>query len=368
MYKNSAVAEVNLKTYKHNLLIIKNVLSKNTELMVVVKANAYGHGAINIANAAYEVGVRHFGVATLEEGIELRENGVKGEILVLGHVDLTDFDLIISNNLSIAISTLEILNFLPISEKIKIHIKIDTGMSRNGFNMRHETDINDTYLKVKKLSENRNVEIKGIFTHFSSSETDENYTRKQFALFKNLLYLLKQEGVNYGKAHCASSCATLLYPETHMDMVRVGLLSYGINTTKSVIDVKPIMRVKGKLVQIKEIEEGDYVGYGNTFQAQHQMKIGIVNLGYADGVARALIDNGYFTINNAKAPLIGRISMDVSTIDLTGIQTEVDDDVIIFGDKSLGESSVSDVAAWLNTIEYEVFCNIGQRVKRIYVK
>lgn len=357
-------AEINLTNYKNNLQSIKSFIKKDIEIMAIVKANAYGHGAVEISRAANEIGIRHFGVATLEEGIELRKNNIIGEILILGQISPNDIKKVRDFNLTLTLSDIRFLNHLKPDEKIKIHIKIDTGLSRNGFYMQHLENVDNIYNFILNIKSISNIELKGIYTHYASAESNEDFTVKQLKLFNKLINKLKTNAIDCGMIHTSNSAATLLYPETHFDMVRIGLLSYGINTTNIPLNVHPVMRVKGTLIQEKNIKAGDKVGYGLTYTANSDLIVGIVNLGYADGINRKLSNKAYFTLNGTKVKCIGRISMDVLAIDITNCSYNLYDDVVIFGEPSDSEISINEISKKLRTIEYEVLCSIGNRVKR----
>jgi alanine racemase len=357
-------AEINLTNYKNNLQSIKSFIKKDVEIMAIVKANAYGHGAVEISKAANEIGIRHFGVATLEEGIELRENNIIGEILILGQISPKDIRKARDFNLTLTLSDIRFLNYLKPDERIKIHIKIDTGLSRNGFYMQHLENVDNVYNLVLNVKSIQNVELKGIYTHYASAESNETFTVKQLNLFSKLISMLKTDAIDYGMIHTSNSAATLLYPETHFDMVRIGLLSYGINITNIPINVHTVMRVKGTLIQEKNIKAGDKVGYGLTYTAKCDLIVGIVNLGYADGISRQLSNKAYFTLNGTKVKCIGRISMDVLAIDITNCSYNLYDDVVIFGEPINSEISINQFSKELRTIDYEVLCSIGNRVKR----
>ena len=357
-------AEININNYKNNLQSIKSLLERDVEIMAIVKANAYGHGAVEISKAANDIGIRHFGVATLEEGIELRENNITGEILILGQISPHEITTAITFNLTITLSDLRFLNYVKPENRLKIHIKIDTGLSRNGFYMQHLDNIDDIYNLIINLKCTSNIEIRGIYTHYASAESNRDFTIKQFKLFSELINRIKINAIDCGLIHASNSASTLLHPESHFDMVRIGLLSYGINITSAKIKVHPVMRVMGTLIQEKQIKAGDSIGYGLTYTAQSDVTIGIVNLGYADGISRHLSNNVNFTLNGKKVKCIGRISMDVLVIDITNCSYKLYDHVVIFGEPNNLETPINQIAKKLRTIEYEVFCSIGKRVKR----
>lgn len=359
---------ISLENYAYNIHQILGIIGKDTKLMLVVKANAYGHGAVEMATAANKLGIYNFGVATLQEAIELRNNGILGDVLILGEVAPSQMQLAYEHQLTITISSLD---NLPDTSGFKMglnaHIKIDTGISRHGFYVHDASDIEDTILRIKKLKTYNNLNIVGLYTHFAAADEDEFYTIKQLDLFNQLTQALKDKGINYGLAHAANSAATMRYKESHLDMVRVGLLSYGVASyVHSNFIPKPVMELKGYIIHLKALSKGDFIGYGNTFEVTDPMQIAVVNLGYADGIFRRLSNNGYVLVKGKKVPIVGRISMDVLMIDVTGISLDLFDEVVIFGHSLDTYQSVSDLISNINTIEYEMLCAIGNRVKRLY--
>ena len=220
--------------------------------MAIVKADAYGHGAVGISKAANEIGIRYFGVATLDEGIELRENNITGEILILGQINPNEIQRAIEFDLTLTLSDLKFLSYLNPNDRLKFHIKIDTGLSRNGFYMQHLENVDNIYNLILNVKTIPNIELNWIYTHYSSAESNKDFTAKQLNLFSELINRLKNNAIDCGMMHTSNSAATLLYPETHFDMVRIGLLSYCINITNIPINVHPMMRVKGTLIQEKK--------------------------------------------------------------------------------------------------------------------
>lgn len=359
-------AEINLEKLRKNIDVIREIVKPNVKIMAIVKANAYGHGGVKVSKIANQMNIFHFGVATLNEGIELRENNIKGEILILGQISPDEIDLAIQYDLTITLSTIEFLENIKDSKQIKIHIKIDTGLSRYGFYMHHYENVPNIYNMINELILDKRVLINGLFTHFASSENNEISTIKQLNLFIALIDKIKESKINCGLIHTANSAAMLLYSESHFDMVRVGLLMYGVNKTEKKIDVQPIMTLLGTLVQVKQLKPGDNVGYGATYTSNREITLGIVNLGYADGINRKLSNVATFTLNNQKVDCVGRISMDCLTVLIPNINPSLYDRVVIFGDPSEFNTSVTELCNLLNTIEYEVFCSLGTRIKRKY--
>lgn len=369
MNKLLSAALINLTAYKDNLRNILSYIGSNCKLMAIVKADAYGHGSIEIANAAQQMGVNNFGVSSLSEALELRNNGILGEILILGQILPEELDVVAKHRLSIAVSNYSFLEYLRLfgNKNIQVHIKIDTGLSRYGFYMHHEHDVALMIEVIRKIATDKNFLLSGVFTHFASSEKQDSLYHSQLSIFEKLLVGLKQENIDYGLAHCANSTAVVLDHTSHFDMVRVGLLSYGINIAhvKSIV-VRPVMEVYGTIVEVKTIFKGDTVGYGATYIADDTMQIAIVNLGYADGISRQLSSCGSFLVNNGLAKIVGRVSMDAVCIDVTNFNVQLHDIAWFVGRNNVSIQTISDISNKLGTIEYEIMCMIGKRVKRVY--
>lgn len=365
---NEPQALINLGNYIYNLNQITRYVGQNVSLILVVKADAYSHGAIRMAKVANESGIFNFAVASLEEAIELRDNNIKGQILIFGQINPKDAEYVVNHDLTITISNVNNMPKLTNSNILKAHIMIDTGMSRHGLYLHQDSDIDDVMSKIKIIKSNNNLDITGIYTHFATSDNNEDFFNKQLSIFNKLINVLKKYDISCGIVHAANSAATLKYKDSHFDMVRVGLLSYGIaNYSQNVFIPKPVMQLKASVIQVKIIQKGDYIGYNNTFQAKKEMKIAIVNIGYADGLPRIISNKSQVLINGHKVKIIGLISMDVMIIDVTKIEVNLFDEVIIFGESNNENLSISDISKAAKTIEYEIFCSIGNRVKRVYI-
>ncbi len=351
--------------YNYTNLREKSVCKR---VMAVVKADAYGHGAVYVAKALEEQGCDYFAVATLDEGVQLRENGVKSNVLVLGYVDKDGHEVALLNDLMISISDVESAeNINKLAKEnnrnANIHIKLDTGMTRFGFN--YKSAVSDI-VNISKLS---NTNIAGIYTHFSSAdEYEREYTLKQFENYKTVLGELEKNGVEIPLKHVSNSAATLMYPEMHLDIVRCGIALYGCypsdEVSKEVI-LKPCMSLKSKIVRIQEIEKDIAVSYGRKYITKDKTIIGTLPIGYADGFTRLLFEKAKVVVNGEKVSVIGKICMDSCMIDITNIKNvNVEDIVEIFGN----EISVDEVAIQMGTINYEILCMVAKRVPRVYIK
>lgn len=359
-------AKISIDNYIYNIESLQKFIGPNTKLMLVVKANAYGHGAPELSKAANGVGIFDFGVATVDEAIELRQHKIEGNILVFGNFKNHDMDKIIEHDLTVTISSKADLRKIK-DRKIKAHIKIDTGMSRRGFYYHSIDDLGKITQLIHKIYKKTSIDIKGIYTHFASADTNYDFTSKQIDLFKNLIETLKDNGIDYGHAHAANSAGTLKYKHAHFDMVRVGIASYGVLPfEQSVFKPKPVMSLYGFVIDIKKIKSGDFIGYDRTYRAIRDMTIGVVNLGYADGIFRMLSNKGHVSVNGHISKIVGRISMDTFSIDISDIDVKQGDEVLIFGYDKINNIPVNDVAKLCGTNSYEILCAVKNRVRRIY--
>ncbi len=361
-------AEINLD----NIIYNYNSLKKQAEcnrVMAVIKADAYGSGAVTVAHTLENEGCDYFAVATLDEALQLRRESVKSDILTFGYVDTAGLELAVSHNISITIS--DIQNAIDINtiakklnKKAKIHIKIDTGMTRFGFN--YKTACNDI-LEIINLE---NVYIEGMYTHFSSADEKlKDYTQIQFENYMHVVQQLNNNNVNIPLKHVANSATTLMYKEMHLDIVRCGISLYGYYPSGDVdkdIKLKPCMSFKTKVVRVQNIEKNVCISYGRKFTTNRESLIATLPIGYADGFSRMLSEKVNIFINGERAKVVGRICMDSCMIDVTDLKSEVNigDEVEIFGDNI----AVEEVAEQLDTINYEVLCMVSKRVPRMYLK
>lgn len=340
--------------------------------MAVVKANAYGHSVDTIAPLLEKSGADFFGVSNIQEAVDLRKCGIKKEILILGYTPVEAVELLYENNISQAIFSREYASMLSSAAtekniKIKVHIKLDTGMGRIGFDCRDEAlnGISDAISSAKMYG----FIFKGIFTHFSDSDrtqdSEDGFTNKQFNLFKSAVNSFENEGLNPGFVHCCNSAAFCIDNDKHLNLCRPGIILYGLTPNPDLTlkeSFVPVMTLKSVVSMVKEINEGDTVSYGRTFKADKKMKIATVTAGYADGYPRLLSNKGYVIINGKKASIVGRVCMDQFSVDVSHIpDVKQDDEVILFGK----ELPVEELAKICGTINYEIVCGVSQRVPRI---
>lgn len=369
-----AWAEVDLDAIAHNIKEIRKITNPNAQIMAVVKADAYGHGFMEVARTLLENGADRLAVAVLQEGKQLRSRGVDVPILVLGATGEESVDDLINFNITPNVFDYEFAKALSYAaerkEKVtKVHIKIDTGMTRLGFVAGEDnTDIIDEIVKISNLPY---IEVEGIFSHFATSdETDGEYTLLQYRRFMDVAQGLEERGVKIPIKHICNSAGIMMYPQMHLDMVRPGIILYGMypsdEVDKSKLNLIPAMTLKAGITYVKEVAAGRGVSYGKEYITDSVTKIATVPIGYADGYLRKLARVGKMLVKGIEVPITGRICMDQCMIDVTNVHNiNKGDEAIIFG-KTL--VTIDDLADWLETINYEVSCLIGKRIPRIYTK
>ncbi|PSM52782.1 alanine racemase [Campylobacter blaseri] len=359
-------AKINLDNLKSNFLILKSKLSKNTKYCGVVKANAYGHGSVEIAKFYEKLGADYLSVARLNEAVELRQNGINLPILLLSHS--INIELAIKHDIEMSLYDLETAKIMNIkakeaNKKLKVHIKIDTGMSRIGFSSSNlEKTIND----IKTISNLENLEIIGIFSHFSNSDDDDfSFFNKQLSKFSKILDYLKKQNIDIPIKHISNSAGFINHDNANFDMVRVGITAYGLYPSKNQKDIglHPVMSVMAKIINVKIIEKGTPVSYGLTYIAKEREKILTISVGYADGFLRQRTDP-MVVINGQKYPVVGRICMDQCMVKVPlNLDVKIGNEVMIFGEDTITATDIAD--SW-GSINYEVICAVARRVPRIY--
>ncbi|NJP40867.1 alanine racemase [Oscillospiraceae bacterium HV4-5-C5C] len=374
---NRTWAEVNLDALADNVKAIRQQVWKGTEMMAVVKADAYGHGVAAVVPRLLEAGADRLAVSMLDEAIELRESGVTAPILILSYTDPRRAEEIVRYNITQTVYSWDLIQALDraadrLGRLASVHIKIDTGMGRVGF-----TAGFDTVETVKEVAAMPHISVDGIFTHFATAdEADTAYTRQQFNRFISLCQELERSGIFIPIKHCCNSAATLRFPEMQLDMVRPGLILYG-QLPDACQDFaplfKPAMTLKSNLIMVKQLPENSSISYGRIFTTRRPSRIGTVPIGYADGYSRNMNGKAEVLVHGYRVPVVGSICMDACMVDLTDIPEEVHvgDEVVIFGsqaraDGTVSSIEVSELAAWQGTITYEVLCVIGKRVPRVY--
>ncbi|WP_064201851.1 serine racemase VanT catalytic subunit [Brevibacillus brevis] len=366
-----AWADIHLPHLQHNVREIQQVLPKDCAMMAVVKAQAYGHGGWQIARFLNKLGIDHFAVATIDEGIELRKQGVKGEILVLGYTDERRIRQIARFKLTQTVVDDEYAQTLNgYNVKIPVHIKIDTGMGRLGESWEYTE-------KIAAMYRYKHLQVCGTFTHMSVADSleasDIAYTKNQIDRFQKVIDQLKEKGINPQKLHVQSSYGVLNYGELQCDYARMGIALYGMlskqgDKVKTSIDLRPVLSLKARVVQVKQVEKGAPVGYGRAHIAQKDSKIAIVSIGYADGVPRMLSQVGATClIRGKRRPIIGFVCMDQLIVDISDMEEVQRGEVVTFiGRDQEEEITAEEMAQSCKTITNELVSRLGERVKRVY--
>ena len=363
-------ATVNLSALAHNLSGIKRYLSPGCEVMAIVKANAYGHGAVECAQTLARQGIGRFAVASLDEGIALRQAGISAPIVVLGALFEQQILDLVAHRLTPVVSDGRILPALAKaadshSTRYQIHLKVETGMGRLGFSPEELLSLLDDPLLRSPL------QVEGMMTHLADSDgADSAFTERQLGVFHAMLEQIRQRGLTIPLVHTANSAAIIRFPHAHFSLVRPGIMLYGYHTLPASVsapDLKPVLSLRTTIVQLRTIPRGGTVSYNGTFVAKRPTRIAVLPIGYADGYSRRLSNRGSVLIQGRRAPIVGLVCMDMIMVDVTDLaQLQVGETVILIGQQ--GEESIwaDEVANWIDTIPYEVLCGIGSRVPRLY--
>jgi alanine racemase len=364
-------AEVYLSHILHNMREIRRLVKEPCELMAVVKADGYGHGALPVARMVLQAGASRLAVAIPEEGITLREGGIQSPILVLGSILPEQAQVIISNSLTATVFDLPLAHALSAEARrqgknVRVHLKVDTGMGRIGL---FPHDVLPFVNEVLRLP---HLEIEGIYTHFATADSeDQTYANQQLKLFEEVLREIKDAGIKIPLQHAANSAAILNLPESHLDLARPGIILYGINPLEgrpSSIILKPALSWKAKITYIKQVPMGTGISYGRTHITRESAWIATLPLGYADGLSRAFSNKGEVLIRGQRAPILGRVCMDQCMVDVSHIEgIQLGDEAVLIGSQGRERLSAEEIAKKIGTIGYEVVCNIGKRVPRVYI-
>jgi len=379
-------AEVDLKSIAHNICELRRITNSNSRLMAVVKANGYGHGSVEVARCALDNGAEGLGVARIHEAILLRNEGIDAPILILGYTpafyyeDILNYDIIqtlFSRQAAESLSSFAVLH----KKKVKVHVKTDTGMGRLGIligrpgEYKKENSRQEYAMKeVESIIRLPGLEPEGIFTHFSMADSlNKAFSRRQFEIFMEFINSLMRQGIEFGIKHAANSAGIIDMPETHLDMVRAGIAMYGLYPSEEVKKEKaslmPAMTVKSMIIHLKDVPAGFKVSYGATYETKKPTTIATVPVGYADGYSRLLSSRGYMLVGGERAPIVGRICMDLTMLDVGNIGgVKQGDEVVILGRQKDSEIKADEIAALLGTINYEVVSSLTDRVKRIYIR
>lgn len=368
-----AQANINIDAIRSNISQVKSKLKKDTKLMVIVKADAYGHGAVRVSQALQGEVADAYGVAIIEEAIELREAGITKPILILGYTPKEQFRLVISYDVIQTVYRYEMAEELSAEainqgKTAKIHIKVDTGMSRLGFN---NTD--KSLEDIKRIASLEGVSIEGVFSHFAKAdEADRESVKGQIERFDKFYDLLKQEGIYIPLRHMSNSAGMIEYPEAEYDMIRCGIVSYGVypsnEVSQDVFSLQPAMDLKSHVVFIKEVEAGTGISYGSTYITKRKTRVATIPVGYADGYSRNMSNVGKVIIRKQYAPIIGRICMDYFMVDVTDIKDISEGDVVtLLGEEGSCKITIETLSEWSHSFPYEIMCTVGKRIPRVYL-
>ncbi len=370
----STWVEIDLDAIAHNCNVVRNVIHPDTKFMAVVKADGYGHGSIAVSRVVLKKGADFLGVARIEEAIELRENNIDAPILILGFTPFSSFDDLIRYNLTQTIYSVDqAKRFSDLSKKhskrLKCHIKVDTGMGRLGIVFVRDQDFLKALEDITTIVSLPGLNVEGIYTHFAQADSDKKYTLSQLDKFLALTDELKNRGVYFSLTHAANSAALLSLPESHLDMVRAGIMLYGVYPSeyaKANFSLKPAMTLKSKIAMVKEVGKGFKVSYGSTYTTWEKTKLATVCIGYGDGYPRLLSSRADMLIKGKRVKVVGRVCMDYTIVDVKDLEVDCGDEVVIFGAQGDEYISVEELARLSNTIGYEVLTSISKRVKRVY--
>ncbi len=377
MLKRASFVEVNSASLRHNFSAVKSIVPKDAHIMAVVKANAYGAGAIKASEIFLQEGANYLGVATLDEALELRSHFSKTPILILGYSPNSNASMLVDNDLSAMIFSLEQAEVfsqmaLKSQKRLKIHLKIDTGMHRLGL----EPNFKSIEI-IKKIRALKGLEIEGIFTHLSNADAKiKTHAKNQMKAFNAFLEQLLNQKIEFQYRHAYNSAGILSLCNGNenrlLNLYRPGIMLYGFYPSNGMKETCPtilknVISLKAQIVQIRSVKKGEFIGYGEHFYTNEETLVGVLALGYADGLMRALGNRIQVAINNQLAPLIGKVCMDQCFVKLNNIQAKEGDEVILFGDKSAKANDASEIAALLNTIPYETISTLSKRLERVYI-
>jgi alanine racemase len=364
----SCWAEIDLDALRSNISAIQKWVGSRRKILMTIKADAYGHGAVEVARAASGL-VHGFGVATLHEGLELRYAGIEKPILILSPSLPSEIDSILENDLTPTVSDLAFAEHLSrrcgtLGRSVQCHVEVNTGMGRAGVDLREARDL------IHEVSQRPGITLEGVYTHFPVADTDPEFTAEQVSRFKTLTRQLKTDGIRIPLTHAANSSGVLSSRDSFLQMVRPGLLAYGLYLSSQhdpPVGVEPVMRLKARVVHLRDVEPGESVSYGRSWLAEKKTRVATVSVGYGHGYAYRLSGVGEVLIDGSRAPILGTVTMDLTMVDVSGIPgVSLGDEVVLFGRQGKAELPVMELAAKTQSIPYEIICGIGRRVVRVY--
>jgi len=372
-------AEIHLDRLEHNVQLIRQGLQPGCQIMAMVKADAYGHGAVPVARALCRFGVSWLGVSNLEEAIQLRQAGIQQPILVVSYTPPAEAARLAAHGITQTV--MSVAHGLALSQaaveagvELSVHIKLDTGMSRVGFVCQQVADVPKTIEEVSSVCCLPGLMAEGIFTHFACADDPQGdaFTKQQFELFMAVTDGLSRRGHRFALRHCCNSAATLRFPEMHLDMVRPGVVLYGLLPDSGLQTAyphfQPVMELKTTISMVKELPADAPVSYNRTYYSTHSMRVATVPIGYADGYSRQMSNRAEMLVDGRRVPVIGRVCMDQCMLDVTDAPSVTEGTVVTVFGRDGGEAlPVDELAAWMNSIHYEVVCLVSKRVSRLYM-
>jgi alanine racemase len=362
--------EVNLDAIAHNVRAIKARIGPSVDLIAVVKANAYGHGAVEVAQTALRHGASRLGTTSVDEGVQLRQAGIAAPILVMGYTPPDAVEAAIAHDLTLTVTEMAVAGALSaraaeVGRRVPVHLKVDTGMGRFGL-------LPDEVLPfVEGLAALPELVIEGLFSHFAVADAaDKAYTRQQFALFQTVRDRLESAGYHIPVCHIANSAATFDLPETHLDAVRCGIAIYGLRPSEvvdSAAALQPALSLKSHVARVRTLPAGSSISYGRTYITPRIMPVALIPVGYGDGYHRLISNRGAVLINGQRAPIIGRVCMDQFVVDISEAgPVQVNDEVVLIGCQGQACIPAEEVACWAETISYEITTSLLPRAPRVY--
>ncbi len=386
MNKHLTWAEVDLSAYAHNITELRRITRDGTRLMAVVKADGYGHGAIEVAGEALRNGADYLGVARINEAVQLRTAGLDTPILIFSYTPPDLAETIIKYDFTQTVYSFATAKALSEyarqkGKKIRVHIKADSGMGRLGLLLHataqsgdHNPAPRNAVQEVESISRLSGLAVEGLFTHFATADSaDKSYAAGQLEVFMDFIERLRRTGLEPPIKHAANSGALIDMPQSHLDMVRPGIATYGLypsdEVNKNQVDLKPVMTLKSRIIHLKRVPAGFNISYGITFQTKKPTTIATVPVGYADGFNRLLSNRGHMLVHGQKVPIVGRVCMDLTMLDVGSVSdVAIEDEVVVFGQQAKASLTADEIASDLNTINYEIVSTITGRVPRVYVK
>jgi alanine racemase len=359
--------EVDLSALDFNFRQVKRIIAKNTKIMAVIKCNAYGHGMLPIAKRLTKLGVDYLGVVSIDEGIILRKNKIELPILILGNTMNRDVGAVLGYNLNQTVSDYHLASQLNQKAKGKgkivgVHIKVDTGMGRLGILYR------DAVKLIKEIARLSNLRCVGLFTHFPCADCDPEFTYYQIDIFNQLIRDLKGIGIQFPLLHAANSMGIMGYPQSHFNLVRPGLMLYGIYPKAGLdIKLKPLLSLKSRIIYLKRMPSGQGISYGRSYITKKETTIAVLPVGYGDGYPRNLSNRADVLIKGRRFRISGAVCMDQIMVDVGDLRVRVDDEVVLIGRQGKSEISAEELACLSQTIPYEIVCGIDSRVSRVYI-